>query len=159
LPTLFKRHPAVRDAFLFGMGQFINFTGPALISRFMQRLLLFLLLFTCLQAARGQSGVPGAVHDGAHLLQDSAALKLFVGPADVLVKLYADSVRVYSAKELSRFLSKNSSRINAHKVVMAGPKDTPFSAFFPYIKALQKRHYFPEMATMPLESEKVFKPL
>jgi len=112
----------------------------------MKRLLLFLFLATSLAAANGQTSIPGSHPDkGTLLLQDSAALKLFVGPAGVLVKLYADSLNVYSAKELTRFLSKNSSRINSHKVVMAGPKETPFSTYYPYIKALQKRHYFPEL--------------
>jgi len=129
----------------------------------MQRLLLFLLLSTSLSAASGQASLPDFHPDNVtRLLQDSAALKLFVGPAGVLVKLYADSVHVYSAKEFNHFLSKNRSRINAHKVVMASPKDTPFSALYPYIKALQKRHYIPHLAVTPLQtkqSEKALKTL
>jgi len=103
----------------------------------MQRLLLFYLLSTSLYAASGQASLPDFHPDKVTLLlQDSTALKLFVGPAGVLVKLYADSVHVYSAKEFNHFLSKNRSRINAHKVVMASPKDTPFSALY-----LILRHY------------------
>jgi len=118
----------------------------------MQRVLIVLLLSTCMSAASGQANIPGAYPGkGTLLLNDSAALKLFIGPAGVLVKLYADSLHVYSAKELSRFLGKNSSRINAHKVVMASPKDTPFKAVYPYIKVLQKRHYFPDLVVIPLQ--------